>query len=130
MGLDPAAPVVLKGTLGMVAANISPHSLSLLFPELFAKPQLDSSALHLDQGEILSLWCSIPGAPAANFSIQKGDVVLSQTQNFTIVASEWDSGTYSCIAGIGKVFKKSNLVNITVCGESVMLLQRGTLHLL
>lgn len=103
-------------TCKVEASRISKTSSVLVnITELFAKPQLESSALHLDQGEILSLWCSIPGAPAANFSIQKGDMVLSQTQNYTIVASEWDSGTYSCIAGIGKVFKKSNLVNITVC---------------
>lgn len=83
--------------------------------ELFAKPQLEPSALSLDQGETLSLWCSVPGAPAANFSIWKGDTIVSQTQNFSIVASEWDTGLYSCVAGVGKVAKQSNVVSVTVC---------------
>lgn len=103
-------------TCKVEASRISKTSSILVnITELFAKPQLDSSALHLDQGESLSLWCSIPGAPVANFSIQKGDLIVSQTQNFTTIASEWDSGMYSCVAGIGKVVKKSNVVYITVC---------------
>ncbi|XP_061248384.1 platelet endothelial cell adhesion molecule isoform X5 [Bos javanicus] len=83
--------------------------------ELFSKPKLESSATHLDQGEDLNLWCSIPGAPPANFTIQKGSMTVSQTQNFTKRVSEWDSGLYTCVAGIGRVFKRSNTVQITVC---------------
>lgn len=67
----------------------------------------------------MDLWCSIPGAPTANFTIQKGHTVVSQSQNFTKIASKWDSGTYTCTAGIGKVVKKSNTVQIAVCGEYV-----------
>ncbi|XP_055983701.1 platelet endothelial cell adhesion molecule isoform X1 [Sorex fumeus] len=103
-------------TCKVEASRISKtSSIMVNVTELFAKPQLESSAHHLDQGESLSLWCSIPGDPAANFSIQKGDMIVSQTQNFTTIASEWDSGMYSCIAGIGKVVKKSNLVQVAVC---------------
>ncbi|XP_070246195.1 platelet endothelial cell adhesion molecule isoform X6 [Bos mutus] len=83
--------------------------------ELFSKPKLESSATHLDQGEDLNLWCSIPGAPPANFTIQKGSMTVSQTQNFTKRVSEWDSGLYTCVAGVGRVFKRSNTVQITVC---------------
>ncbi|KAB0367051.1 hypothetical protein FD755_020375 [Muntiacus reevesi] len=83
--------------------------------ELFSKPKLESSAIHLDQGEDLNLWCSIPGAPPANFTIQKGGTTVSQTQNFTKRVSEWDSGSYTCVAGVGRVVKKSNTVQITVC---------------
>lgn len=44
-------------------------------------------------------------------------MIVSQDQNFTKIAAEWDTGTYTCTAGIGKVVKKSNMVHITVCGE-------------
>lgn len=47
-------------------------------------------------------------------------MIVSQAQNFTKKASKWDSGAYTCIAGIGKVVKKSNTVQITVCGEYVL----------
>ncbi|XP_016060076.1 PREDICTED: platelet endothelial cell adhesion molecule isoform X1 [Miniopterus natalensis] len=83
--------------------------------ELFSKPKLESSATHLDQGDSLSLWCSVPGAPEINFAIKKGHENVSQAQNFTTKASKWDSGIYTCVAGIGKVFKFSNAVQITVC---------------
>lgn len=89
------------------------------FSELFSKPKLDSSSTCLDQGEMLNLSCSIPGAPLANFTIQREDVIVAQDQNFTKIASEWDSGVYTCTASIGKVVKKSNTVQITVCGEWV-----------
>ena len=46
-------------------------------------------------------------------------MAVSLSQNFTKKASEWDSGAYTCVAGIGKVLKKSNTVQITVCGEYV-----------
>lgn len=95
------------------------HSLTG-FSELFSKPKLESSATLLDQGESLDLWCSVPGAPPANFTIQKEDMILSQAQNFTKKVSAWDSGTYTCVAGIGKVVKKSNAVQITVCGEYIL----------
>ncbi|KAM8773988.1 platelet endothelial cell adhesion molecule isoform 2-T3 [Rhynchonycteris naso] len=90
-------------------------SIVVNITELFSKPKLESSATSLDQGDILDLWCSIPGAPPANFTIQKGDKIVSLAQNFTTKASEWDSGAYTCVAGIGKVIKKSNTVQITVC---------------
>ncbi|XP_012588608.1 PREDICTED: platelet endothelial cell adhesion molecule isoform X2 [Condylura cristata] len=90
-------------------------SIVVNITELFSKPKLEFTSTRLDQGEILSLWCSVPGQPPANFSIQKGDMIVSQTQNFTKIASVWDSGTYTCLAGVGKVVKKSNSVNITVC---------------
>uniref|UniRef100_A0A2K5YNI5 Platelet endothelial cell adhesion molecule n=1 Tax=Mandrillus leucophaeus TaxID=9568 RepID=A0A2K5YNI5_MANLE len=83
--------------------------------ELFSKPELETSFTRLDQGERLNLSCSIPGAPPANFTIQKGDTIVSQTQNFTKIASKGDSGTYICTAGIDKVVKKSNTVQIVVC---------------
>lgn len=90
-------------------------SIVVNITELFSKPKLESSATSLDQDERLSLWCSIPGAPPVNFTIQKEGVIVSQAQNFTKKASKWDSGAYTCIAGIGKVVKKSNTVHITVC---------------
>lgn len=83
--------------------------------ELFSKPHLESSALHLDHGQTLSLWCSVPGVQPTNFTIQKEDMIVSLTQNFTIIASEWDSGMYTCVASIGKVVKKSNSIIIKVC---------------
>ncbi|XP_037348165.1 platelet endothelial cell adhesion molecule [Talpa occidentalis] len=91
-------------------------SIVVNITELFSKPKLEFTSTRLDQGEILSLWCSVPGEPtSANFSIQKGEMIVSQTQNFTKIASASDSGPYTCLAGIGKVVKKSNTVNITVC---------------
>lgn len=45
---------------------------------------------------------------------------MSLSQNFTKIASEKDRGTYTCTAGIGKVVKKSNTVQITVCGEYIL----------
>lgn len=110
----------IQGTGELVPTNISPHSHSLFFSELFSKPKLESSAIRLDQGEDLNLWCSIPGAPPANFTIQKGGTTVSQTQNFTKRVSEWDSGSYTCVAGVGRVVKRSNTVQITVCGEYVL----------
>ncbi|XP_045692297.1 platelet endothelial cell adhesion molecule isoform X4 [Phyllostomus hastatus] len=90
-------------------------SIVVNITELFSKPKLESSATRLDQGGSLNLWCFIPGTPEANFTIQKGDMTVSWSQNFTKRVSEWDSGAYTCSAGIGKVFKKSNTVQITVC---------------
>lgn len=90
-------------------------SIVVNITELFPKPKLESSATHLDEGDSLNLWCSIPGAPAVDFAIQKGDMNVSQTQNFTTTASTWDSGNYTCVASMGKVIKKSNEVLITVC---------------
>ncbi|XP_028355044.1 platelet endothelial cell adhesion molecule isoform X2 [Physeter macrocephalus] len=103
-------------TCKVEASRISKvSSIVVNITELFSKPKLESSATRLDQGEGLNLWCSIPGAPPANFTIQKGGTVVSQAQNFTKIASEWDSGTYTCVAGIGKVVKSSNAVQIAVC---------------
>nr|XP_054956874.1 platelet endothelial cell adhesion molecule isoform X5 [Pan paniscus] len=90
-------------------------SIVVNITELFSKPELESSFTHLDQGERLNLSCSIPGAPPANFTIQKEDTIVSQTQDFTKIASKLDSGTYICTAGIDKVVKKSNTVQIVVC---------------
>uniref|UniRef100_F7DLW8 Platelet endothelial cell adhesion molecule n=1 Tax=Equus caballus TaxID=9796 RepID=F7DLW8_HORSE len=90
-------------------------SIMVNITELFSKPKLESPTIRLDKGGSLDLWCSIPGAPTANFTIQKGHTVVSQSQNFTKIASKWDSGTYTCTAGIGKVVKKSNTVQIAVC---------------
>ncbi|XP_005002034.1 platelet endothelial cell adhesion molecule isoform X2 [Cavia porcellus] len=85
--------------------------------ELFPKPKLESLSTRVDQGERLDLLCSIPKAPPANFTIHKEGVIVSQAQNFTKIAEAGDSGTYTCTAGIGKVVKKSNAVQITVCGN-------------
>ncbi|KAM9749005.1 platelet endothelial cell adhesion molecule isoform 3-T3 [Dama dama] len=103
-------------TCKVEASRISKvSSVMVNITELFSKPKLESSAVHLDQGEDLNLWCSIPGAPPANFTIQKGGMTVSQTQNFTKRVSEWDSGSYTCVAGVGRVVKRSNTVRITVC---------------
>nr|XP_036852729.1 platelet endothelial cell adhesion molecule isoform X1 [Manis javanica]XP_036852731.1 platelet endothelial cell adhesion molecule isoform X2 [Manis javanica]XP_036852732.1 platelet endothelial cell adhesion molecule isoform X3 [Manis javanica] len=103
-------------TCKVEASRISKvSSIVVNITELFSKPRLESSATRLDQGESLNLRCSIPGAPPANFTIQKGNMTVSHTQNFTKIASEWDSGTYTCLAGIGKVVKKSSMVQIAVC---------------
>lgn len=88
-------------------------SIVVNITELFPKPKLESSATHLDEGGRLNLWCSVPYT--VDFAIQKGDINVSQAQNFTKIASKWDSGNYTCIAGLGKVIKKSNEVLITVC---------------
>ncbi|KAM6163539.1 platelet endothelial cell adhesion molecule [Rhynchocyon petersi] len=90
-------------------------SIMVNITELFSKPKLESSATLLDKGETISLWCSVPGAPPANFTIQKGNVTVAWAQNFTTVASDWDSGAYVCTAAIGNVVKSSNKVNIAVC---------------
>ncbi|XP_070250971.1 platelet endothelial cell adhesion molecule isoform X5 [Myotis yumanensis] len=88
-------------------------SIVVNITELFPKPKLESSATHLDEGGSLNLWCSVPHT--VDFAIQKGDMNVSQAQNFTKMVSKWDSGNYTCIAGLGKVIKKSNEVLITVC---------------
>lgn len=85
--------------------------------ELFPKPKLKFPSRFLDQGKSLDLFCSVPGTPSANFSIQKEGMVLSQDQNFSKIAEERDSGVYRCTAGIGKVVKRSDPVQISVCGE-------------
>ncbi|KAM6174543.1 platelet endothelial cell adhesion molecule [Erethizon dorsatum] len=92
-------------------------SIVVNITELFPKPKLESSSPRVDQGERLDLLCSIPGAPLANFTIKKEGMIVSQGQNFTKITEGWDSGTYTCAAGIGKVFKESNAVQITVCGN-------------
>uniref|UniRef100_A0A8D1JIQ9 Platelet endothelial cell adhesion molecule n=1 Tax=Sus scrofa TaxID=9823 RepID=A0A8D1JIQ9_PIG len=104
-------------TCKVEASRISKvSSIMVNITELFSRPKLKSSATRLDQGESLRLWCSIPGAPPeANFTIQKGGMMMLQDQNLTKVASEQDSGTYTCVAGIGKVVKRSNEVQIAVC---------------
>ncbi|XP_014314409.1 platelet endothelial cell adhesion molecule isoform X5 [Myotis lucifugus] len=88
-------------------------SIVVNITELFPKPKLESSATHLDEDDSLNLWCSVPHT--VDFAIQKGDMNVSQAQNFTKIVSKWDSGNYTCIAGLGKVIKKSNEVLITVC---------------
>ncbi|XP_042773064.1 platelet endothelial cell adhesion molecule isoform X2 [Panthera leo] len=103
-------------TCKVEASRISKvSSIVVNITELFSKPKLESSTTRLDHGESLNLWCSIPGAPPANFTIQKENTIVSLSQNFTKIASERDRGTYTCSAGIGKVVKKSNAVQITVC---------------
>ncbi|XP_007958096.1 platelet endothelial cell adhesion molecule [Orycteropus afer afer] len=103
-------------TCKVEASRISKvSSIVVNITELFSKPKLESSATRLDEGENLSLWCIIPGAPPANFTIQKGNMTVTEAQNFTKVVSERDSGTYTCTAGIGNVVKRSNKVQITVC---------------
>lgn len=73
----------------------------------------------------MDLLCSIPGAPPANFTIEKEGTIVSQGQNFTKITEGWDGGTYACTAGIGKVVKKSNAVRVTVCGEYVLAGSKG-----
>lgn len=90
-------------------------SIVLNITELFPKPKLEFSSNHLDQGERLSLSCSVPGAPLVNFTIQKDDTILLEDQNFSKVAEEKDSGVYTCTAAVGKVVKKSSSVQISVC---------------
>ncbi|XP_028636196.1 platelet endothelial cell adhesion molecule isoform X2 [Grammomys surdaster] len=90
-------------------------SIIVNITELFPKPKLEFSSSHLDQGKMLDLSCSVLGAPVSNFTIQKEETVLSQYQNFSKIAEERDSGLYSCTAGVGKVFKRSGLVQIQVC---------------
>ncbi|EPY86433.1 platelet endothelial cell adhesion molecule [Camelus ferus] len=108
-------------TCKVEASHISKvNSIVVNITELFSKPKLESSTTRLDQGEGLNLWCSIPGVPPANFTILKEDTIVSQSQNFTKVASARDSGAYICVAGMGKVVKRSNAVWITVCGEYVL----------
>ncbi|XP_010982284.1 platelet endothelial cell adhesion molecule [Camelus dromedarius] len=103
-------------TCKVEASHISKvNSIVVNITELFSKPKLESSTTRLDQGEGLNLWCSIPGVPPANFTILKEDTIVSQSQNFTKVASARDSGAYICVAGMGKVVKRSNAVWITVC---------------
>lgn len=87
--------------------------------ELFPKPKLKIPSRYLDQGKSLDLFCSVPGTPSANFSIQKEAMVLSRDQNFSKIAEERDSGMYRCTAGIGKVVKNSDPELINVCGECV-----------
>ncbi|EHB02402.1 Platelet endothelial cell adhesion molecule [Heterocephalus glaber] len=48
--------------------------------ELFLKPVLEFSSTRVDQGEKLDLLCSIPGAPPANFTIEKEGMIVSQGQ--------------------------------------------------
>ncbi|XP_049716143.1 platelet endothelial cell adhesion molecule isoform X3 [Elephas maximus indicus] len=103
-------------TCKVEASRISKiSSIMVNITELFSKPKLESSTTCLDEGETLSLWCTIPGAPPAKFTIQKENMTVTQTQNFTKVTSEWDSGAYTCTAAIGNVVKRSNKVQITVC---------------
>nr|XP_025746007.1 platelet endothelial cell adhesion molecule-like isoform X2 [Callorhinus ursinus] len=103
-------------TCKVEASRISKvSSIVVNITELFSKPKLESSATRLDQGESLNLWCSIPGAPPANFTIQKEKMIVSESQNFTRIASARDSGTYTCNATMGKVVKRSSEVQITVC---------------
>ncbi|XP_051014871.1 platelet endothelial cell adhesion molecule [Acomys russatus] len=90
-------------------------SVMVNITELFPKPKLEVSSSRLDQGEILSLYCSVPGTPSAKFTIQKEETVLTQYQNFSKFAEERDSGKYICTAGVSKVVKRSNLVHIKVC---------------
>ncbi|XP_036195863.1 platelet endothelial cell adhesion molecule isoform X8 [Myotis myotis] len=92
-------------------------SIVVNITELFPKPKLESSATHLDEGGSLNLWCSVPHT--VDFAIQKGDMNVSRAQNFTKTVSKWDSGNYTCVAGMGKVIKKSNEVLITVCAPVV-----------
>uniref|UniRef100_A0A8P0TSR4 Platelet endothelial cell adhesion molecule n=1 Tax=Canis lupus familiaris TaxID=9615 RepID=A0A8P0TSR4_CANLF len=103
-------------TCKVEASRISKvSSIVVNITELFSKPKLESSITRLDQGESLNLWCSIPEAPPANFTIQKENTIVSQSQNFTKIASATDSGTYTCNASMGKVVKRSSAVQITVC---------------
>ncbi|XP_036051819.1 platelet endothelial cell adhesion molecule isoform X3 [Onychomys torridus] len=90
-------------------------SIMVNITELFPRPKLEFSSNRLDQGNILDLFCSVPGTPSANFTIQKEGMVLSLNQNFSKSAEERDSGVYSCTAGMDKVVKRSGPVQIKVC---------------
>ncbi|OBS77053.1 hypothetical protein A6R68_16462 [Neotoma lepida] len=95
--------------------RISKRVLAIISIELFPKPKLEFSSSRLDQGKTLDLFCSVPGTPSANFTIQKERMVLSLHQNFSKIAEERDSGVYSCTAGVDKVVKRSGSVQIKVC---------------
>uniref|UniRef100_A0A8C2MRE2 Platelet endothelial cell adhesion molecule n=1 Tax=Cricetulus griseus TaxID=10029 RepID=A0A8C2MRE2_CRIGR len=90
-------------------------SIMVNITELFPKPKLQFSSKEVDQGKILDLFCSVPGIPSVNFTIQKETMILSQDQNFSKIAEDRDSGMYSCTAGIGRVVKRSDPVHIKVC---------------
>lgn len=47
-------------------------------------------------------------------------MIVSESQNFTRIASARDSGTYTCNASMGKVVKRSSGVQITVCGGYIL----------
>lgn len=92
-------------------------SILVNITELFPKPMLELSSILLDQGKELHFSCFIPGpsVPNITFTIEKEDKTIASGQSFRKSVQEKDSGTYTCKASLGKVTKKSNEVQLTVC---------------
>ncbi|XP_072501519.1 platelet endothelial cell adhesion molecule isoform X2 [Notamacropus eugenii] len=90
------------------------NSVFINITELFSKPQLLISSNHLDEGGKLDLSCQISGSSHANFTIQKENTTITNSQNFTKRAWVHDSGTYRCLAAIHNVIKESDPVQLSV----------------
>ncbi|XP_074116624.1 platelet endothelial cell adhesion molecule isoform X2 [Sminthopsis crassicaudata] len=90
------------------------NSVFINITELFSKPELLISSNHLDEGGRLDLSCHIAGSPLANFTIQKENITITNSQNFTKRVWVHDSGTYRCLAEIHNVIKESDPVQLSV----------------
>ncbi|XP_068920066.1 platelet endothelial cell adhesion molecule isoform X3 [Petaurus breviceps papuanus] len=90
------------------------NNIFINITELFSKPKLLISSNHLDEGGKLDLSCQISGSPLANFTIQKENVTITNSQNFTKRVWVHDSGTYRCLAAIRNVIKESDPVQLSV----------------
>ncbi|XP_036612874.1 platelet endothelial cell adhesion molecule isoform X2 [Trichosurus vulpecula] len=90
------------------------NSIFINITELFSKPELLISSNHLDEGGKLDLSCQISGSPLANFTIQKENTTITNSQNFTKRVWVRDSGTYRCLAAIRNVIKESDPVQLSV----------------
>ncbi|XP_074080881.1 platelet endothelial cell adhesion molecule isoform X2 [Macrotis lagotis] len=90
------------------------NSIFINITELFSKPELLTSSSHLDEGGKLDLSCQIAGSPLANFTIQKENITITNSQNFTKRVWVQDSGVYRCLAAIRNVIKESDPVQISV----------------
>ncbi|XP_027728651.1 platelet endothelial cell adhesion molecule isoform X2 [Vombatus ursinus] len=90
------------------------NSVFINITELFSKPKLLISSNHLDEGGKLDLSCQISGSPLANFTIQKENTTITNSQNFTKRVWIHDSGTYRCLAAIRNVTKESDPVQLSV----------------
>uniref|UniRef100_F6U0Z2 Platelet endothelial cell adhesion molecule n=1 Tax=Monodelphis domestica TaxID=13616 RepID=F6U0Z2_MONDO len=90
------------------------NSVFINITELFSKPELLVSSNHLDEGGKLDLSCQIEGSLPANFTIQKENTTIINSQNFTKRVWVHDSGTYRCLGTIHNVIKESDPVQISV----------------